>query len=126
MNRATPGGPSRPFTLVACTNCPSDVGEPVMDRLREAVRTCPHGILVATGCLGGLLHCTPAEGLHAAVQPCAKDRTPAGPVTRLGPIATEADAELVGAWLLAGMPDDGTLPHRLRAVPAPRHIAHLN
>ncbi|MFD5736206.1 hypothetical protein ACFWIY_25830 [Streptomyces sioyaensis] len=126
MNRATPGGPSRPFTLVTCTNCPSAGGEPLMDRLREAVRACPHGILVATGCLGGLLRCTPAAGLHAAVQPCAKDRTPTGPVTRLGPIATEADADVVGAWLLAGMPDDGTLPHRLRAAPAPRHIAHLN
>lgn len=126
MNRATPGGPSRPFTLVTCTNCPTDVGEAVRGRLGEAVRACPHGILVATGCLGGLLRCTPAAGLHAAVQPCAKDRTPTGPVTRLGPLVTEADAELVGAWLLAGMPDDGTLPHRLRAVPAPRHIAPLN
>ncbi|MFG2860357.1 hypothetical protein [Streptomyces sioyaensis] len=126
MNRATPGGPSRPFTLVACTNCPSDTGELVMDRLRDAVRACPHGILVATGCLGGLLRCAPAAGLHAAVQPCAKDRTPTGPVARLGPIATEADADLVGAWLLAGMPDDSSLPHRLRAAPAPRHVARFN
>jgi hypothetical protein len=126
MNRATPGVPGRPFALVACTNCPSHVGEPVRDRLREAVRTCPHAILVATGCLGALLRCTRGAGLYAAVQPCANDRTPTGPVTRLGPIATEADAELVGAWLLAGMPDDGTLPHRLRAAPAPRHVAHLN
>jgi hypothetical protein len=60
------------------------------------------------------------------VLPCAKDRTPTGPVTRLGPLATENDAELVGAWLLAGMPDDGMLPHRLRATPGPRHVDHLN
>ncbi|MGY5125149.1 hypothetical protein [Streptomyces nigrescens] len=98
----------------------------MLDRLREAVRTCPHGILIATGCLGGLLRCAPAVGLYAAVQPCAKDRTPSGPVIRLGPIATEADADLVGAWLRAGMPGDGTLPQGLRAAPAPRHVAHLN
>ncbi|MFF8789407.1 hypothetical protein [Streptomyces sp. NPDC015125] len=36
MNRATPGVPGRPFTLVACINCASDVGEPVRDRLRAA------------------------------------------------------------------------------------------
>ncbi|MCX5450792.1 hypothetical protein [Streptomyces nigrescens] len=98
----------------------------MLDRLREAVRTCPHGILVAAGCLGGLLRCTRAGGLHSVVQPCAKDRTASGPVMRLGPIVTEADADLVGAWLRAGMPDDGTLPHGLRAAPAPRHTAHLN
>ncbi|MFE3166307.1 hypothetical protein [Streptomyces sp. NPDC059224] len=39
---------------------------------------------------------------------------------------TEADAEAVGAWLRAGMPDDGTLPDRLRAAPAPQQVAHLN
>ncbi|WP_128510232.1 hypothetical protein [Streptomyces inhibens] len=95
--RATSGDPSRPFTLIARTNCPNIAGEPVMDQLRAAVRTCPYGIMISTGCLGGLLRCTRGGGLRAAVQPCAKDRTPSGPVIRLGPIATEADAELVGA-----------------------------
>ncbi|AWN31810.1 hypothetical protein DKG71_01210 [Streptomyces sp. NEAU-S7GS2] len=126
MNHAAPGDPSRPFTLIACTNCPNVAGEPGMDQLRAAVHTCPYGIMIATGCLGGLLRCTRSGGLHAAVQPCAKDRTPTGPVIRLGPIKTEADAELVGTWLRAGMPDDGTLPHGLRAEPAPRHVANLN
>ncbi|MGP8304365.1 hypothetical protein ACTPOK_42025 [Streptomyces inhibens] len=82
--------------------------------------------MISTGCLSGLLHCTGGGELYAAVQPCAKDRTPSGPVIRLGPIATEADAELVAAWLRAGMPDDATLPHGLRAAPVPRHLAHLN
>ncbi|MET7575248.1 hypothetical protein ABZT04_43360 [Streptomyces sp. NPDC005492] len=54
------------------------------------------------------------------------DRRPAGTVVRLGPLVTEADAEAVGVWLKAGMPDDGTLPDRLRAGPAPRQVAHLN
>jgi cysteine desulfurase/selenocysteine lyase len=33
---------------------------------------------------------------------------------------------VVGAWLRAGMPDDGTLPDRLRAGLAPARVAHLN
>ncbi|WP_249416852.1 hypothetical protein [Streptomyces sp. TS71-3] len=44
----------------------------------------------------------------------------------LGPLVGTADAEAVAAWLRAGMPDDGTLPARLRAAPPPRHVAHLN
>ncbi len=119
MDLATPGKPSRPFTLVTCTDCRGDTSDQVMERLREAVRSCPHAVLVATGCLGGLLRCTRAAGVHAAVQPCTEGRAPSGPVIRLGPLATEADAELVGAWLRAGMPDDGTLPRRLRAAPVP-------
>ncbi|MBC9724909.1 hypothetical protein H8R17_08030 [Streptomyces sp. TRM68367] len=60
------------------------------------------------------------------MQPCATDRRPTGPVVRLGPLVTEADAGAVGAWLRAGMPDDGTLPVRLRAAPAPWQVTHLN
>lgn len=63
---------------------------------------------------------------YAAVQPCAVDRRPSGSVARLGPIATVADAEALSAWLRRGMPDDDTLPDRLRAVPSPAGAAHLN
>jgi hypothetical protein len=69
-----------------------------MNGLRHAVRECPHGI----------------------------DRRPTGMVVRLGPLVTEADAEAVGAWPRAGKPDDGTLPDRLRAAPAPQRVADLN
>ncbi|WP_199835948.1 hypothetical protein [Streptomyces sp. TP-A0356] len=44
----------------------------------------------------------------------------------LGPLVTEADAEAVGVWLRAGMPDDGTLPDRLRAAPTPWQVARLD
>ncbi|MFE0674085.1 hypothetical protein [Streptomyces sp. NPDC058867] len=54
------------------------------------------------------------------------DRTPAGAVVRLGPLLTVEDAEVVEAWLRSGMPDDGTLPERLRAAPSPRRTATLN
>ncbi|MGA5503991.1 hypothetical protein [Streptomyces umbrinus] len=117
---------NRPFTLVVCTTCRDTVDGRVADGLRRAVRDCPHGVMVATGCLERCLHCRPGRGLYAAVQPCAADRRPTGTVVRLGPLVTEADAETVGAWLRAGMPDDGTLPERLRAAPAPGHVAHLN
>lgn len=125
MSDAAHGAQGRPFTLVVCTSCHDAAGQ-VMDGLRRAVRGCPHGVMVSTGCLAKVLHCRGDRGLYAAVQPCTVDRRPAGAVVRLGPLVTAADAEAVGAWLRAGMPDDGTLPGRLRAVPAPRHVAHLN
>ncbi|MFJ9543879.1 hypothetical protein ACIRPX_42645 [Streptomyces sp. NPDC101225] len=54
------------------------------------------------------------------------DRRPAGAVVRLGPLVGEADAEAIGSWLRAGMPDDGSLPDGLRAAPAPWRVARLN
>ncbi|WP_031479734.1 hypothetical protein [Streptomyces bicolor] len=125
MSDAAGGHRDRPFTLVVCAGC-DDADEEVMDGLRRAVRSCRHGIMVSTGCLEWFLHCRRQRGVHAAVQPCAADRRPTGAVVRLGPLRTEADAAAVGAWLRAGMPDDGTLPDRLRAAPAPRQVARLN
>ncbi len=125
MDDAAHGRRSRPFTLVVCASCPAGTSR-LMDGLRRAVRGCPHGVLVCTGCLAKVLHCRRDRGLHAAVQPCTADRRPAGAVVRLGPLVTAADAEAVGTWLRAGMPDDGTLPDRLRAAPAPQHVARLN
>jgi hypothetical protein len=82
--------------------------------------------MVSTECLETVLHCRRDRGLHAAAQPCAVDRRPTGGVVRIGPIVTVADAEAVGVWLRGGMPDDGTLPERLRATPAPWQVARLN
>jgi len=125
MSDAARGHQDRPFTLVVCAAC--DVaGDEVLDGLRRAVRGCRHGIMVSTGCLERFLHCRRRRGVHAAVQPCAADRRPTGAVVRLGPLRTEAEAAAVGAWLRAGMPDDGTLPDTLRAAPAPRQVARLN
>ncbi|MEU9207704.1 hypothetical protein AB0D27_07035 [Streptomyces sp. NPDC048415] len=117
---------SRPFTLVVCGACHAAAAGRVRDLLRRAVRGCPHGVMVSTGCLEKVVHCRSGRGLYAAAQPCGVDRRPTGAVVRLGPLASEDDAEAVGAWLRAGMPDDGTLPDRLRAAPAPRQVAHLN
>lgn len=113
-----------PFTLVVCGSCRAAATGRAMDALRRAVRGCPHGVMVSTGCMGKVLHCRSGCGLHAAVQPCGTDRRPTGPLVRLRPLADEADAEAVGAWLRSGMPDDGTLPGRLRATAA--QVARLN
>ncbi|WP_368396604.1 hypothetical protein [Streptomyces sclerotialus] len=79
--------------------------------------------MVVTTCLGRVLDCDAARGLHAVVQPCAADRSATGPAVLLGPLATEADAEAVGVWLRAGMPDDGTLRIGLRVAPAPPYVS---
>ncbi|MFF3511274.1 hypothetical protein [Streptomyces sp. NPDC002573] len=126
MSHAAYGPRGRPFTLVVCGSCGADATGRVMDALRRAVRAGPHGVMVVTGCLEQVLHCRWGRDVHAAVQPCGIDRRPSGAVVRLGPLVTEADAETVAAWLEAGMPDDGTLPDRLRAAPAPRRVAHFN
>ncbi|MEU8695774.1 hypothetical protein [Streptomyces sp. NPDC048665] len=125
MSDAVCGPRGRPFTLVVCGSCDEVTGQ-VMDGLRRTVRDCPYGVMVSTGCLGKVLHCRRDRGVHAAVQPCTADRRPAAAVVLLGPLATQADAEAVGAWLRAGMPEDGSLPDRLRATPAPRRVAGLN
>ncbi|MFI6012274.1 hypothetical protein ACIBAG_26255 [Streptomyces sp. NPDC051243] len=125
MSDTARGRLDRPFAHVVCVTCDA-ADEEEMDGLRRGVRSCRQGITVSTGCLARLLHCRRRRGVHAAVQPCAADRRPTGAVVRLGPIVTEAEAEVVGAWLRAGMPDDGTLPDTLRAAPAPQQVAHLN
>lgn len=51
------------------------------------------------------------------VRLCAVARGPVGGRLWLGPLVTEVDVAVVGAWLRAGMPDDGTL-----ARPAARAI----
>ncbi|MFJ1535429.1 hypothetical protein ACIOFV_44865 [Streptomyces mirabilis] len=126
MSDAVRGPRARPFTLVVCGACDAAATGRVRDALRRVVRGCPHAVMVSTGCLEKVLHCRSGRGVYAAVQPCAVDRRPTGAIVRLGPLVTEADAEEVGSWLRAGMPDDGTLPDRLRAAPAPRRMAHLN
>lgn len=125
MSDAGRGHRSHPFTLVVCSSC-RVAADQVTDVLRRAVRDCPHGVMVSTGCLERVLHCRRGHGVHAAVQPCGEDRRPTGGLVRIGPVVTVADAETVGVWLRGGMPDDGTLPERLRAAPAPWQVARLN
>lgn len=126
--------PNRPFTLVVCgAGCHGPSSSAVMAHLREAVRGCPHGVLVTTGCLATVLHCDTegpygagVRGPFAVVQPCDTRRNPVAAPTRLGPITCPDDASAIGAWLRAGLPDDGSLPAPLRATPPLRSVAPLN
>ncbi|MGN5380789.1 hypothetical protein ACQ4WX_37790 [Streptomyces lasalocidi] len=125
MSDAARNRPGHPFTLVVCASCEAGTDE-VMDELRRVVRDSPHAVLISTGCLRKVLDCAGWRGLNAAVQPCTADRSPTGVAVHLGPLVTVADAAAAGVWLRAGMPDDGTLPGRLRSAASPQHVAHLN
>ncbi|MFD7834632.1 hypothetical protein [Streptomyces sp. NPDC059761] len=69
MNRGSPDRSARPFTLVVCVNCQNPASGQVIDRLRQAVRDCPHGVMVSTGCLGSLLRCRRTARLCPAPAP---------------------------------------------------------
>ncbi|MDJ1132168.1 hypothetical protein [Streptomyces iconiensis] len=128
MHQGAAENGSRPFTLVVCTTCRTAAEERALERLRVAVRSCPHGVLVTGGCLRLFLSCSSARGFYAVVQPCTKDREPSGPLVRIGPVRGAADAEAVCLWLRTGMPGDadGSLPARLRARRSARTGAHPN
>ncbi|MGW3974339.1 hypothetical protein ACWEFD_34240 [Streptomyces ardesiacus] len=128
MTDAVGADRSRPFTLVVCGECGSAETETVKAVLRRAVRSCPRGVMVSTGCLGRFLHCRVGRGLYAAVQPCTPDRRPDGEVTAIGPLVREADAAEVAAWLRAGLPTgEGLgLTESLLAAPSPQRVARLN
>lgn len=64
MNGPAPAPRSRPFTPVACTDCRKSADEQVVNRLRQGVSRCPHGVMVATRCLSGMPRCRSSRGLH--------------------------------------------------------------
>ncbi|MBE1536916.1 hypothetical protein [Actinomadura algeriensis] len=112
----------RPFTLVACQAGPCRPFPPdrdVLPRLAEAVRRCPHGVLVRTGCLLRAPRCRSQvphdSGCYLVVQPCDAGRRPRGAAMAIGPILTHADADAVAAWLIDGDLAARRLPPRLRA-----------
>lgn len=108
------------FTLVVCSGCgtaPDGLApRDVLATLRDAVRQCPHGMLVSVPCLFGGPGCAdrPFAGPIAALQPCATDRTPLGGVRIVGPIRDLGDTTVLRAWVQAGRWNPGLLPSRLR------------
>jgi hypothetical protein len=109
----------RPFTAAVCQAGPCRArGLDLLPRLATVVRTCPHGILLRTGCLLRAARCGP-DGAHDSggfllVQPCDRERRPRGAVIVVGPVLTAADAEAVACWLGVGNLDAGQLDARLR------------
>ena len=109
---------SRPFTVAVCTACDAEPQCALMPRLRELIRACPHGMLVATGCLLGTITCATRSSAHGQMlllQPCTADRVPTASLQWIGPIRTEADAEAACEWISIGSWDYATLPPALRA-----------
>ncbi|MFV2175652.1 hypothetical protein ACFHW2_31680 [Actinomadura sp. LOL_016] len=98
----------------------------MLPRLAEAVRRCPHGVLVRTGCLLRAPRCLSQvahdSGCYLVVQPCDTDRRPRGAAMAIGPVLTRADADAVAAWLADGDLAAQGVPPRLRVPsgPAPR------
>lgn len=106
----------RAFTLVVCVGCAGRPEDPWLDELRAVVRLFPHGMLVSTDCLLGSAYCAtrPGAGAIAMLQPCAPDRSPAGPPRWIGPIADDGDVADVCDWIVQGNWGLAALPARLR------------
>jgi len=104
----------RAFALVVCTGCTAEQGISVLDELRATIRSCPHGVLVAAGCMLGSLTCAARPdrpGVLVLLQPCSIDRTPVGSAT----------------WVRNGDWRLGSLPEHLRpAMNSMRHAGSRN
>lgn len=112
----------RPFTAAVCQAAPCRHGDlALLERLGAAVRRCPHGVLIRTGCLVRAPRCggSPAHdsGSYLLVQPCAPDRSPQGPAITIGPVLTRDDVESLVTWLEDGTLDTERLDRRLRPGP---------
>ncbi|WP_163509240.1 hypothetical protein [Fodinicola acaciae] len=98
------------FIAVSCERCALS-----LDKLRDTVRGCPHGVLVRAGCLLGRTYCGSAQrsdGEVVMVQPCGTDHRPHGSAALLGPLEQD-DVAVVCDWLRDGMSTG--LPDRLFA-----------
>ena len=120
----------RAFALVVCTGCTAEQGISVLDELRATVRSCPHGVLVAAGCMLGPLTCAARPdrpGVLVLLQPCSTDRTPTGSAMWVGPINDRFDAADVADWVRRGEWSLDSLPRHLRpAMNAMRHAGSRN
>jgi len=122
------------FTLAVCRapGCTGPDRGRLEQALSEATRTCPHGVMVVTGCLMGPTLChscgpasSPTAGRLAVIQPCHPWRTPSGPAVLAGPIH-DGDAADLCAWLHSGDLSAERLPDRLRAYARLLHAAPHN
>jgi hypothetical protein len=121
------------FTAVVCQACNTNPELPVMQTLREAVRRCPHGVLVSSTCPLGNLWChTRNHNPHTAgptlvVQPCTTaTRQPVGPAILVGPLRTAEDLTALTRWLERQPSSHHGLPARLRRLPVQRDSATRN
>ena len=118
------------FTAILCDDCANSDDLPVLDVLRNTVRSCPHGVLVRSRCQLGQLWCHlrktagAARGAVVLVQPCDTDRRPLGTLLPVGPIRTADDLAAVARWLAtAPNTTDGLPAHLCGALPNPQHAS---
>jgi len=120
----------RAFVLIVCGGCSAGQGVSVLDELRPTIRSCPHGVLIAAGCMLGTLTCESGAvppGVLVLLQPCSPDRTPVGPARWIGPIDDRHDAVAVADWVRRSDWRLGALPQRLRStMNAVRQVAGKN
>ena len=114
----------RPFNAVVCQSGPcAGAAARLMEQLRAATRRCPDGVLIRAGCLLRAPRCQGApdhdSGAYLMVQPCDPDRRPQGIAIGVGPVLSEADADLVAEWLAGGSLDVRLLQRRLRLGAGP-------
>jgi 2-keto-3-deoxy-6-phosphogluconate aldolase len=114
----------RPFNAVVCRSGPcAGASRQLLERLRTATRSCPHGVLISAGCVLRTARCQAAprhdSGAYLLVQPCDLDRRPRGIAIGVGPVLSDADADAVAEWLADGSLDAGRLEGRLRLTVGP-------
>ena len=130
------GSTPRAFTVIACqaTRCQPAAEVPVLATLAAAIRRCPYGVLVSSGCPLGPILCRTwhdsqrqPSGTAIVIQPCSRtNRRADGPATALGPVRTRQDLITLCRWLGTGRLDYSALPARLRTVPPSLRCAGLN
>jgi hypothetical protein len=121
----------RGFTAIVCgeRDCPPATGAPdIRTSLRQAVRACPHGVLVSGECLvgmvarggagcplGGPCHPDrPGAGALVIVQPCDENRHAHGPAVVAGPLHETADVADLCLWLVEDAAAGRPLPEHLK------------
>lgn len=114
----------QPFNAIVCLSGPcADSGQRLLQRLRAAIRRCPQGVLISTGCLLRAPRCRTApghdSGAYLLIQPCDLARRPRGVAIIIGPVLTNADADAVAEWLADGSLDAARLEPRLRITARP-------
>jgi hypothetical protein len=108
-----------PFSAVVCRSgpCAGTAGQ-LLHRLRAAVRRCPHGVLISTGCVLRAARCRRGpdheSGAYLLVQPCDPDGRPRGIAIGVGPVLTDVDAASVADWLTGSSLEVTRLEARLR------------
>jgi hypothetical protein len=114
------GPRDQPFSAAICrSGACTATAERLLPCLRAATRRCNQGVLISSGCLLRAHRCQAPgrnSGTYLVVQPCDSDRQPHGAAVAIGPVISDADAEVVAEWLTGGDLRAARLDPRLRTT----------